>query len=229
MPASAPIGRVAPWVYDEQAAQADLDALESLLTTRDELSEREDILPFLRSHPHLCALIGSYNRRANTQDRPGLEVPLFGQFTADLVSGDSATRGYTLVEFEDGRPNSIFVRRAWQRTEWSPRCEHGLSQLTDWLWLLDDQAHTHLFEEIFGARPVTARVVLVIGRDRSLTAADRRRLEWRRDHVIINSQHLYCCTFEELLRDLRWRALASLGTGEYATVTVCLYLGKSVH
>jgi hypothetical protein len=193
-------------VYDEHTAQADLDALESLLTRRGALSEREDLLPFMRDHPHLCALIGSYNRRANSYDRLGLEVPLFGQFTADLVSGDHTTRAYTLVEFEDGRPNSIFVQRARQRTDWSPRCEHGLSQLTDWLWLLDDQAHTHIFEEVFGARPVTATVVLVIGRDSGLTVADRRRLEWRRDHVVINSQHLYCCTFEELLRDLRWRA-----------------------
>jgi hypothetical protein len=206
MPVSAPTGRVAPWAYDERSAQADLDALESLLTARGELSEREDILPFMRSRPHLCALIGSYNRRANVYDRLGLEVPLFGQFTADLISGDHAARAYTLVEFEDGRPNSVFVQRARQRTEWSPRCEHGLSQLTDWLWLLDDQAHTQIFEEVFGARPVTATVVLVIGRDSGLTAADRRRLEWRRDHVVINSQHLYCCTFEELLRDLRWRA-----------------------
>ena len=88
MPASAPTGRVAPWVYDERTAQADLDALESLLTTRADLAERDDILPFMRNHPHLCALIGTYNRRANVYDRLGLEVPLFGQFTADLVIGD---------------------------------------------------------------------------------------------------------------------------------------------
>lgn len=206
MPDSAPTGRLAPWVYDEATARVDLDALEALLTARDELAERDDILPFLRAHPHLCALIGSYNRRANVYNRLGLEVPLFGQFTADLVSGDGTARAYTLVEFEDGRPGSMFVRRARQRTEWSPRCERGLSQLTDWLWLLDDQEHTHIFEEIFGARPITATVVLIIGRDSGLAPADRRRLEWRRDHVVINSQHLYCCTFEELVRDLRWKA-----------------------
>jgi Domain of unknown function (DUF4263) len=205
VPDSAPTGRLAPWVYDEDVARVDLDALEALLAAREALSERDDILPFLRAHPHLCALIGSYNRRTNVYDRLGLEVPLFGQFTADLVSGDGGARAYTLVEFEDGRPGSMFARRARQRTEWSPRCEHGLSQLTDWLWLLDDQAHTQVFEELFGARPITATVALVIGRDSGLAPADRRRLEWRRDHVVINSQHLYCCTFDELVRDLRWR------------------------
>lgn len=206
MPDSAPSGRLAPWRYDEAIARADLDALDALLGTRAELSERADILPFLRTHPHLCALLGSYNRRANVYDRLGLEVPLFGQFTADLISGDQAARAYTLVEVEDATPGSLFVQRARQRTEWAPRCEHGLSQLTDWLWLLDDQEHTQVFAELFGAYPITATVVLVVGRDSGLSLADRRRLEWRRDHVVINSQHLYCCTFDELLRDLRWRA-----------------------
>jgi len=205
MQVNAPSGRLAAWEHDEDAARGDLDAFELLLASRAELSEREDILPFMRDHPHLCALMGSYNRRASVYDRLGLEVPLFGQFTADLVSGDHTSRAYTLVEFEDGRSNSMFVRRARHRTEWSPRCEHGLSQLTDWLWLLDDQEHTQIFEEVFGARPVTTTVVLVLGRDHGVTPPDRRRLEWRRDHVVINSQHLYCCTFDELLRDLRWR------------------------
>ncbi len=206
MPASAPAGRLAPWAYEESAARADLDALDALLAAQSDLSEREDILPFMRAHPHLCALIGSYNQRANVYDRLGLEVPLFGQFTADLVSGDRSARAYTLLEFEDARPGSMFARRTRQRTEWSSRCEHGLSQLIDWLWLLDDQEHTQVFEEIFGSRPITTTVVLVIGRDSGLSLADRRRLERRRDRVVINSQHLYCCTFDELLRDLRWKA-----------------------
>lgn len=91
------VGHPTPWLYDEDAARADLDALDALLTTRSELSERADILPFMRAHPHLCALIGSYNRRANVYNRMGLEVPLFGQFAADLVSGDHDARAYTLV------------------------------------------------------------------------------------------------------------------------------------
>jgi 2-oxo-4-hydroxy-4-carboxy--5-ureidoimidazoline (OHCU) decarboxylase len=51
-------------VYDERIAQADLDDLESLLSTRIELAERDDVLPFLRNHPHLCVLIGTYKRQS---------------------------------------------------------------------------------------------------------------------------------------------------------------------
>jgi len=206
VPDSAPSGHLGLWLYDEDAARASLDAFATLLQTHPTLSEREDVFPFLRGHPHFSALLGSYNRRASVYDRVGLEVPLFGQFSADLVIGDHAARAYTLVEFEDGKAGSLFVQRSRYRTEWSPRCEHGLSQLIDWLWLLDDQEHTQVFAELFGIHPITTTVVLVIGRDAHLAPADRRRLEWRRDHVVINSQHLYCCTFDELLRDLRWRA-----------------------
>ncbi len=203
--ASAPSGQLVPWVYDDGAARADLDALDTLLASRMDLSERDDILPFFRAHPHLLTLIGSYNRNLATYDRLGVEVPLFGQFTADAIIGDRTQRAYTLVEFEDGRESSMFVRRGRHRTEWAPRVEHGLSQLVDWLWLLDDQQQTLVFEEMFGPRPITATVVLVIERDSGVSNADRRRLEWRRNHVVINSQHLYCCTLDELLWDLRVR------------------------
>jgi len=206
MPVSAPSGRLTPWIYDGSTVRADLDALDALLASRTDLSERDDLLPFFRAHPHLLVLMGSYNPRLAAYDRLGVEVSLFGQFTADAIVGDSTQRAYTLFEFEDAREGSMFVRRGRHRTEWSPRAEHGLSQLVDWLWLLDDQQHTLVFEEMFGPRPVTARVVLVIGHDSGVSHADRRRLEWRRDNVVINSQHLHCCTFDELLRDLRWEA-----------------------
>jgi hypothetical protein len=30
-------------------------------------------------------------------------------------------------------------------------------------------------------------------------------LEWGRDHTIVDSRNIYCCTFDELARDLRER------------------------
>ncbi len=188
------------------ACQVDLDALDALLAARPELSERDDILPFFRDHPHLTAFLGSYNANLTSYDRLGVEVALFGQFVADVVVGDHTRRAYCFIEFEDGQSTSMFVRRGRRITEWSPRFEHGISQLIDWLWLLDDQEQTALFEEQFGPRPLDVVTLLVAGRDSGVSPADRRRLQWRRGHVVVNSQHLYCCTFDELLRDLRWRS-----------------------
>jgi len=54
MPSSAPTGRVSSWTFDRAACLANLDAFATLLGVKQRLSERDDILPFFRSHPHLA-------------------------------------------------------------------------------------------------------------------------------------------------------------------------------
>lgn len=205
MAGRAPAGRPAPWHFDPMVCRTDLDAFEDLLTAKPELSERDDVLPFFRDHPNLSALLGSYNPNVTAYDRLGVEVGLFGQFTADVVAGDGQSRAYCFVEFEDGRSNSIFVRRGRQTTEWGARFEHAFGQVVDWLWLLDDQEHTTAFEELFGPRPLDVTALLVAGRDSGISDSDRRRLKWREKHIVINSHHIYCYTFDDLLRSLRRR------------------------
>ncbi len=139
MPGRAPAGGPAPWSFDRAACHADLDALEELLTSKAELSERRDVLRFFTEHPHLSAFLGSYHPNATAYDRLGVEVELFGQFTADVIAGDKTSQAYALLEFEDGRANSMFVRRGRQTSEWAQRFEHAFGQIIDWLWLLDDQ------------------------------------------------------------------------------------------
>lgn len=210
MAGKAPTGRLAPWGFDYQACNADLDAFERLLAARPELAERDDILPFFHDHPNLSALLGSFNPSVTAYDRLGVEVGLFGQFAADVVAGDMGSRAYAFVEFEDARVNSIFVRRGRQVSEWATRFEHAFGQIVDWLWLLDDQDHTLVFEEQFGPRPISISAVLVAGRDSGVSDADRRRLRWREQHVLVNSRHIYCNTYDDLLRILRRRLNAGI-------------------
>jgi hypothetical protein len=75
----------------------------------------------------------------------------------------------------------------------------------DWLWLLDDQRQTDTFEAFVGGRHLAVFTLLVAGRERSLSAAERRRLAWRARRVVVDSQHVHCCTFDELVSDLRER------------------------
>jgi len=193
-------------IFDPTQCQADLDAFERLLVENPELSEREHILPFFRAHPHLCLLLGAYNSNVAIADRLAYELPLFGQFTADAAVGDWRQKRYCLVEFEDGKRNSIFVRRGGrQTTDWASRFLQGYSQVTDWFWLLDAVRDTEPFERQFGKRAANVAGLLVIGRNSGVSAADRLRLEWRRDHTIVNSRNIYCCTLDELARDLRER------------------------
>lgn len=43
----------------------------------------------------------------------------------------------------------------------------------------------------------------VVGRDSGVSRRDRLRLERRRKNVVVNSQKIFCCTFDELLRGLQ--------------------------
>ncbi len=205
MPGRAPADGPAPWSFERAACHADLDALEELLTSKAELSERRDVLRFFTEHPHLSAFLGSYHPNATAYDRLGVEVELFGQFTADVIAEDKTSQAYALLEFEDGRTNSMFVRRGRQTSEWAQRFEHAFGQIIDWLWLLDDQQHTLAFEEKFGPRPISIVAVVVAGRDSGVSMVDRRRLRWREEHVVVNSHHIYCNTYDDLLRILRRR------------------------
>jgi len=203
-----PTGALAPWDIDPMACQADLDAFERLLSTKPELSERGDILPFFKAHPHLAALLGSYNLAATTFDRLAVEVRLSNLLVADAVAGDWDRRAYCFVEFEDGKSDSIFADGGRSLTKWAPRFKDGVAQIVDWLWLLDDMEQSIPFEAQFGQRPISLTALLVLGRDNGVSALDRRRLEWHRNHVVINSHHIYCCTYDDLLHDLRGRLRA---------------------
>jgi hypothetical protein len=47
--------------------------------------------------------------------------------------------------------------------------------------------------------------VLIIGRDQHLQAGERLRMEWWQDHVVVNSKHIVCVTYDRLLEDLLYR------------------------
>jgi hypothetical protein len=191
-PASAPTGRLGPWHFSRVACQEGLDAFEDMLTAKAALSERDDILPFFRGHPHLAALLASYNVGATTCDCLATEVSLYGESVADLVAGDRRSKAYCFVEFEDALPRSLFTPRMRHGTDWSTRFSHGFNQVMDWLWLLDDHEATTAFADEFGPPPISIVALLVVGRDADISPRDRRRLEWRRRHVLVNSHHIYC-------------------------------------
>ncbi len=192
-------------IFDAVQCLAELNEFAQLLASMPELSEREHVLPFFQTRRHLSALLGSYSPDIMMFDRLAYEMSLFGEFTADVVVGDWHRKTFNLIEFEDGMSNSIFVKRGRQSREWAGRFDHGFSQIIDWLWKLEDLKNTATLERQFGAGRITYMTMLVIGRGSGLTDDDRLRLAWRREHVVVNSKHIHCCTFDDLERDLRQR------------------------
>jgi hypothetical protein len=194
-----------PHAIDPLAVHAEVAEFGALLQSNTHLKEAV-FRDFFQSRPHAAALIGPYTPSMRGGDLLAYEYPLFGDFRCDLVIADSVTRACTFVEFEDAGPRSLFVKHGDKATrEWSPRFEHGYSQVVDWFYKLQDMIGTATMEARFGKRAIDYTGVLVVGRDQHMNAGEDDRLRWRREHVIVNSKRIFCVTYDELLEDLTYR------------------------
>jgi hypothetical protein len=181
----------------------DLADFKMLLDSKPALSEQKDILPFFEAHKHLAALIGAYNPKINRFDRLASEFSLFGDYTCDLVIGDSVSRHFCFVEFEDASPSSVFTTKKGRSTpEWSPRFDHGFSQIIDWFLILDDQKRTGLHKSKFDADLIQYIGLLVIGGLGDLDTSQRERMVWRSERVTVAGRQVSCITFDELYETL---------------------------
>lgn len=193
--------------WDPAQCRKELEDFRRLLVGNQVLREREDLLPFFRARQHLSAFLGVYDPWGITHfDLLAYEYPLFGDFTCDLVVGDSTTNHFGFIELEIGAPDNVFVRKRGKITpEWAPRFEHGYSQVVDWFWKLHEEESQHSYRDRFGKAPVEHFGLLVIGRDEVFSARELRRLEWRETRTVVNSKHIYCRTFDRLYADLASR------------------------
>jgi hypothetical protein len=192
-----------PLAFDPARCRQEALQLQDQLTRASRLRERDDILPFFRARPHLSAACGLFNPTGLLFDRIAWEYDLFGDFGCDLVVGDSHSRGYTFIEFENAAPASVFVRHGRKATrEWAPRFLGGFAQVVDWFRKLDDMQKGDAFEARFGRRVIDFAGVLVIGRDRDLGPDERLRFTWWRENVLVRSRRVSCLTYDELAASL---------------------------
>jgi hypothetical protein len=116
------------------------------------------------------------------------------------------TKAYTFVEFEDAGPRSLFVKCGDRLARgWSPRFDHGYSQIVDWFYKLQVMTDSADMEARLGKRAIDYTGVLIVGRDQHMQTGEQLRLKWRREHVIVNSKRIVCVTFDQLLEDLTFR------------------------
>jgi hypothetical protein len=183
----------------------ELEEFEKLLLNNKELKESKDILPFFKQRLHLSAFIGFYVPQIIRFNQIKHEFTFFGDFRADLAVGDSVNNTYCFIEFEDATEDSIFVEKGRSTSDWSPRFEHGFSQIIDWFWKIDDFKNTSLARSIFESENIEFYGILVIGRDNFLSDIDKTRLKWRLNKVLVDSRKVICITFDQLARDMRDR------------------------
>jgi hypothetical protein len=199
-----------PLNIDVSTLSTNLNELESLLSSETHLKERDQIIPFFKARPHLCAALGYVNNAVELPDRWANELDLFGDFACDVAAGDSEANAYTLIEFEDAQEYSILSRLQEGKTmkRWSSRFEHGFSQLVDWAWRISAEGESSAaFRRIFGDNNPSIHLLLVVERDVDLTKDDLTRLRWRANHVSLGQYRMSCFTFDGLLQSIRRRLL----------------------
>ncbi len=179
------------------------DELKKLLNSASEFSEQKNILPFFKQKKHLSAFIGFFNPNISVCDKIAYEFDVWGDFKTDLAVGDSASGAYCFIEFEDAKHDSVFKKAGNKvTTEWSPRFEHGLSQIVDWFYKLEDQRATRDFRARFGGEDITYIGILIVGRSHFISEKDKSRLNWRSDKMMVNSVPILCLTLDELYERL---------------------------
>lgn len=195
-----------PLAFDIAKCQAELAELQALLAKNAQLSESKQILPFFRTRHHLSAFIASSFSKIDCYDRIAHEFDIFGDFTADLVVGDSNAKRFVFIEFEDAKPESIFTSKQGRSTpDWSFRVEHGISQILDWFWKLSEEKGSTEFITRFGAPSIRIFGLVVVGRRALLSHREQERLKWREDSVLCDSKNIQIITFDDLADDLAHR------------------------
>lgn len=197
-----------PIALDRNQLQAELNDFETFLRSTKRLKEREHIAPFFKQRKHLVAALGLTGGVA-VPDRVSTELSLFGDFACDAASGDSVSKAFLLIEFEDATERSVLRSADPGKVKpWSPRFEHGFSQLVDWAWRLEcENRESQAFRRIFGMNDPSIRLLLIAGRDADLDDADRARLHWRANSMTLGTYHMSCLTFDGVLNALRRRLM----------------------
>jgi hypothetical protein len=194
---------------DTNVLTSDLAALETRLAAEIHLKERAQILPFFQGRQNLCVALGLTNSSVELPNRWATELDLFGDFVCDVAAGDSEANAYTLIEFEAALEYSIFMKLQAKKSmrRWSPRFEHGFSQLVDWAWRISSEGESSAaFRRIFGVDNPAIHLLLIVGRDADLRKDDLTRLRWRANHTSLGQFRMSCFTFDGILNSL-WRRL----------------------
>ena len=185
---------------DFNQAESELAEFKKFLDDNREFSETA-VVKLLKSKLNLCCLMGSMMAEVPKADVYKFEYQILGLFCADFVVGHLQKQRFVLVEFEDGKKNSLFGPKATnQMRDWSSRFEHGFGQLIDWAWARADNGNSLVFQNAFECADMYPIFVLICGRDEFMDATEQKRLAWRTKNVAIGAAVTACLTYDDLFR-----------------------------
>lgn len=188
-----------PIAFDLRRAEVELRSFESWFGKAGFVGEKA-IVAQIRARPQMACLL-SAGLGLPVPDLIKFELQMKGMFRTDLVLGNDGLRRFGLVEFENAKQNSIFKGRAKQYRAWSPRIEHGFSQIIDWAWVRNDHPNDSLLVSGFGGRIQASAYAVICGRSGSLRdPIEEKRFAHRRDALKIEGVPALILTYDEMIR-----------------------------
>ena len=183
--------------FDAAQASVELHSFRAWVTAHTSFSEKQ-VLGEIAIRRQMACLLG-YTILMPAPDLIKFEFEVKGLFRADLVVGNDKSRKFVLVEFEDGKEDSLFKGGTKKYRYWSPRLEHGFGQLLDWGWA----KHTHpgdvAFTNSFGGKVLDDCYVVVCGRNPKPGSLEEERFDFRRTRLHLNGVPLQLYTYDNLI------------------------------
>lgn len=171
-----------------------------LLLRKPWLSERSDILPFFKARPILSSQIATDFSGMVVVNKIAFEYDVFGDFACDVAIGNTVRSTFCFVEFEDAQENSIFQKGNRYKPSFGQRLEHGYSQVMDWFCKIESMRNSpHEFVDRFGVPSIEYHGILIIGRNSSMDATMRYRLDWRSKNLRLLHKHVVVSSYDDLL------------------------------
>jgi hypothetical protein len=160
------------------------------------------IVAEIKSRPQMACLLAA-SLGLNAPDLIKFELHMKGMFRTDLVLGNDALRQFGLIEFEDAMSNSIFKKGTKQYRYWSPRIEHGFSQVIDWAWVRSDHPNDSVLVSGFGGVITTSAYAVICGRKASLKdVIEEKRFAHRRSSLKVEGHPALVLTYDEMVRQM---------------------------
>jgi hypothetical protein len=180
-----------------------LEKLQSFLKFKDGFGETEAVDLFEKL-PQLWRLTG-LAAAVTGPDRLWFEYQVGHLLRADFVCGSTASGQVAFIEFESGENSDIFkASKDNQRLpDWARRTEHAFSQISDWMWLLDQYRGSSFQETDFGTRRPKFTFVVICGRSAGLADQERQRLDWRSSHTLVAGHPVRFWTWDDFCNQLR--------------------------
>lgn len=190
-------------VWDVAKAETELDAFKVWLDGQTFIGEKA-IVAEITTRPHMCGLLSAV-AGISMPDRIKPELQLKGLFRTDLVLGNSRTREFALIEFEDAEEFSIFrkTKNQAQYRPWATRLEHGFGQIVDWAWLKGDAPNDVVLTNAFGGKIVASAFLVIVGRDAGIKGElEERRFLHRANSVSIAGVKAHIWTYDAMVKSM---------------------------